>query len=204
MNFLVLISLIFSPFQTDDKPQKDIYVASISWHTGIIVPAEVFPDSIWPGTNYSKFEYLEIGWGDKDFYQTVKFNPWYAFKAIFWPTNTALHVYPLADNTMSNHYFDTKVVKLQVEEKELLRLRDFILSHFKFDDQGKLINSAEGIYYNSRFFTGSSKYFFPKNSNVWAAMGLKRAGVPIFPILYQTTGMVLNRADNFGKVVIDD
>ena len=207
---ILLYLFFFTPFIYTDEPRdikgdNTIYVASISWHTGIMVPAKSLPDSIWPeGYDYSKFPYLEIGWGDRDFYQHPDFNLWYAIKAIFWPTPTALHVFPFSPDNIPMNYVETKVVKLSVTEKELNDLTRFLLHHFKFNDKGKLIPLQDGLYYNSQFFAGSTKYYFPKNSNVWAAIGLKRAGFPFIPILYQTTEMVLNRADNFGEVIVDD
>ncbi|MGK7397571.1 MAG: DUF2459 domain-containing protein [Candidatus Cyclobacteriaceae bacterium M3_2C_046] len=194
--FLFLVAELFA-----QKEQHTIYVASISWHTGLLIPGEALPDSIWPGrTNFSQFEYLEIGWGDRDFYQHPKFNLWFAAKAIFWPTKTALHVFPLKDEAISMNYLG-KVVQLQVTDEELRALADFVLSSFQYTEQGKLIPLKDGIYANSQFFAGAKKYFFPKNSNVWAAKSLKKAGFKFAPILFQTTEMVLNRADNFGKIV---
>ncbi len=188
---------------TDEK-RHTIYVASISWHTGIIVPGYSIPDSLWPVQhNFSKFDYLEIGWGDRDFYQHPKFNLWYIIKAVLWPTPTALHIVPLKEENIEINYIDTKVVKLKITQKELNDLSHFLVSQFELNEQGKVIPLNEGFYINSQFFAGSGKYYFPKNSNVWAAKALKTAGFSFTPIFYQTTGMVVNKADNFGKVVVD-
>ena len=37
-------------------------------------------------------EYLEFGWGEWDFYQTMDFNLWQALKALFVPSKSVLHV----------------------------------------------------------------------------------------------------------------
>ncbi|HZM35285.1 MAG TPA: DUF2459 domain-containing protein [Burkholderiales bacterium] len=36
--------------------------------------------------------YVEIGWGDRDYYPAEGFNLWYAIKAIAWPSASVLHV----------------------------------------------------------------------------------------------------------------
>jgi len=168
------------------------------------VPGYSIPDSIWPAQhNFSKFDYLEISWGDRDFYQNQKFNLWFAFKAALWPTATVLHVLPLPKENIELNYLGTKMVELEVTRKELDNLTCFIVSQFKLNEQQKVIPLEEGLYLNSHFFEGSSKYYLPKNSNVWAARALKKAGFSFIPVLYQTTGMVTNRADNFGVVVVD-
>jgi hypothetical protein len=179
-----------------------IYVAKISWHTGLIVPTYTLPDSIWPAQfDISEYEYLEIGWGDRDYYQHPKFNIWYAFKALFWPTSTAIHILPLLERHIQPTYGSTKLVRLDINDSELDSLTRFLLSQFKLNENGKIIPLAQGFYQTSQFFAGSTKYFFPKNSNVWAAMALKRAGFKYTPIFFQTTGMVVNRADNYGEIV---
>ena len=196
--------LLFGLNEPKVEEKHTIYVASISWHTGIIVPGYSIPESIWPAQhNFSKFDYLEIGWGDRDFYQNQKFNLWFAFKAALWPTATALHVLPLPKENIELNYLGTKMVELEVTRKELDNLTCFIVSQFKLNEKQKVIPLEEGLYLNSHFFEGSSKYYLPKNSNVWAARALKKAGFSFIPVLYQTTGMVTNRADNFGIVVVD-
>lgn len=203
--FLWGIILFFSARELRGEEEHTIYVASISWHTGIIVPAAALPDSMWPAQHdYSKADYLEIGWGDRDFFQHPGFNLWYAFKAIFWPTKTALHVLPLhGDNILSN-YLNTTVVRLKISQESMDALSRFLVAHFELTDRGKAVPLKEGFYYTSQFFAGSAKYYFPKNSNVWAARALKCAGFPLTPIFYQTTGLVVNKAARFGEVVVED
>jgi len=202
--FLLLIGSPVTSTELTDEKRHTIYVASISWHTGIIVPGYSIPDSLWPVQhNFSKFDYLEIGWGDRDFYQNQNFNLWFAFKATLWPTATVLHVLPLPKENIELNYLGTKMVELEVTSKELDNLTCFLVSQFELNEQGKVIPLNEGFYINSQFFAGSGKYYFPKNSNVWAAKALKTAGFSFTPIFYQTTGMVVNKADNFGKVVVD-
>ena len=176
------IILFGSSHQRGEK-EHFIYVVSISWHTGIIVPGYAFPDSIWPdGHNLSRYDYLEIGWGDRDFFQHPGFNPWYAIKATFWPTSSALHILPLHGNYLARNY-DTKLVRLAISLEELEDLSGFIVSHLKLDDQGKVILLKKGWpYMHSRFFAGSKKYYFPKNSNVRAAQGLNEPCFTYTPI----------------------
>lgn len=202
--YIFLLSGLLLKAQEKTEEQHAIYVASISWHTGIVVPAYSLPDSIWPpGYDYSGPSYLEIGWGDRDFYQHRGFNIWYAFKATFWPTSSALHVNPLPENIQS-YYTNTRVVKIEVTEEQLNDISRYILEHFEFNEKGRFIPLEAGIYSDSQFFAGSTKYYFPKNSNVWVARALKRAGFSITPIFYQTTGWVLNKAEKFGKAVVDE
>lgn len=180
-----------------------IYVSSISWHTGIVVPGYALPDSLWSEDhNYATKSYLEIGWGDADFFSHEGFNLWYAFKAIFWPTSSVLHINPI-HGRIEDHYFDTDVVSIALNDEQLRRLSHYLVREFELDENGKLIPAAEGIYLGSNFYKGSSSYYFPNNSNVWAARAVKRAGFSIGPIWHQTTGSVLNKVQDFGDLVVE-
>ncbi len=203
MNKLLLIFLIstLSNIAVTNQEKHTIYVANISWHTAIIVPAKILPDSIWPaGHDYSQFNYLEIGWGDRDFYQDEGFNPLNAIKALFISTPTTLHVFPL--ESIENTYFNHYVVSLAINEKELEQLASFLLSHFQFNQDEKVIPLNNGLYYNSQFFAGSSQYHFPFNSNVWVARALKEAGFNLCPLRYQTTEWLIKKSIKWGEVVV--
>lgn len=196
--YMLLLILPVASAQEQRGSYHTIYVASISWHTGVIVPAYSLPDSLWPaGHVYPENAYLEVGWGDGDFFPNEGFNLWYALKAVFWPTPSLLHVNPLPED-LKNYYSGTRVVKIEVNDKALEELVHYLLGEFELDRDGVAIPAEQGLYSDSYFYQGSRSYYFPDNSNVWVARALKRTGFSISPIWYQTTGWVLNKAENFG------
>lgn len=206
LGLLCAILLLFAAqpgYSQEGSGDHIIYVSSISWHTGIVIPLYALPDSLWKeGPNHTENTYLEIGWGDKDFFTHEGFNFWYAFKAIFWPTSSALHVKPIY-RQIEAYYTDTNVVKIKMNDEQLQRLSLYLMEEFELDEDGKIIPAADGFYPDSRFYKGSSSYYFPNNSNVWVARAIKRAGFTIRPIWYQTTGRVLNKVEEFGTLVVE-
>ncbi|WP_143962882.1 DUF2459 domain-containing protein [Litoribacter populi] len=202
LTLLFLFILSFSSLQAEAE-KHIIYVSSISWHTGLVIPGDVLPDSIWSeGHDYGDAPYLEIGWGDADFYPHERFNLWYAFKAVFWPTSSVLHFKPIRRN-VEDHYFDTNVVKIELTDEQLHQLVLYLIEQLELDDNGKIIPATEGLYSNSHFYEGSSSYYFPNNSNVWVARAIREAGFSLRPIWLQTTGMVLNKVEDFGIRVVE-
>lgn len=186
----------------DLKEPPHYYISSISWHTSIVIPAGAFPENLWPTEHdFSDALYLEIGWGEADFYPSKRFNVWYALKSIFWPTASVLHIKPI-NMRVDEYYFETNVVKLEVEEDQFQGLLDYLVNSFETDANGKIIPATEGLYPGSHFFKGNEKYYFPKNSNVWAARALKGSGYSIRPMWYQTTQCLLNKAEDFGDKVV--
>jgi hypothetical protein len=206
LGFLCFVTFLFSapPGHTQEMSGNHvIYVSSISWHTGIVVPGYTIPDSLWKeGPLYGENTYLEIGWGDKDFFTHEGFNIWYAFKAVFWPTSSALHVNPIHQN-VEEYYRDTNVVKIEMNDKQFQKLRVFLVEEFELGMDGMIIPVADGFYPDSNFYKGSSSYYFPNNSNVWVARVIKRADYSIRPIWLQTTGCVINKVKDFGTLVVE-
>lgn len=211
MKLLVLICLpMFLLSGTPAHSQEDpgskhvIYVSSIGWHSGIVVPAYALPDSLWRGDlPYADDSHLEIGWGDADYFTHDGFNLWYALKAVFWPTASVLHINPI-QGKVEDYYSDTDVVRVDLSDEQLHRLSLYLVEEFELDENGKTIPAAEGFYPGSHFYKGSSSYYFPNNSNVWAARGIKRAGFPIGPIWHQTTGCLLNKVEDFGRRLAEE
>jgi hypothetical protein len=101
-----------------------------------------------------------------------------------------------------DYYFNTDVVSIELNDEQLRGLILYLVGEFELDETGKIIPVSEGLYPDSYFFKGSSSYYFPNNSNVWAARAIKEAGFSICPLWHLTTGCVLNKAENFGKLVV--
>lgn len=203
--FLVNIFLLLAPLTGAGQETENnhiIYISSISWHTGIVVPAYSLPDSLWPeGHEYADASYLEIGWGEADYYPQDGFSLWYGFKAVCWPTASVLHVNPLYGQP-EDYYVDTEVVRIKVNDEQLRRLISYLIEELELNEKGEAIPAEKGLYADSYFYKGSSTYFFPETSNVWAARALRRAGFSLSPIWYQNTGWLLNKAENCGKLVV--
>lgn len=198
---LFLLAHSTNAFQ-EQGSKNSIYVISISWHTGIVVPAASFPDTLWrEGHNYSDAQYLEIGWGDSDFFTQKKFNLWYALKSVFWPTPSAIQIKPIYQN-VEKFYTNTHVAKIEVHDEQLKQLIAYLVEELELDEDGKIL-PVTAVYGND-FYKSSSLYYFPKNSNVWAARALKRTGFSLRPIWYQTTGQVVKKAGKIGELIMEE
>lgn len=180
-------------------------MVSQGWHSGVVVPNNCIPDTLWPDQHdFSDYAYLQVGWGDKDFYQNQEgFNLWYGTKAVVWPTSSALQVMGLHQITNLQYYAD-ETVSVKVSQEGYLNLCQFLQEQFKQSDSSRFIALKDGLYQNSRFFLGSQSYYFPKNSNVWTARALKEAGIDITPIWYQTQKLLLNKVMKEGELLYSE
>ena len=185
--------------------QHQVYVVNQGWHTGLVISSGCLPDSLWPEAYpFDEYPHLQIGWGDKDFYQNQEgFNLWYAVKAAVWPTESAIQVVGLHKIT-NLQYYASQTIALQVSDEDFRELCHFLHSEFAINDSGKLIPLKDGLFGESRFFLGSRSYYFPRNSNVWTARALKQAGLDISPIWYQTQGALMRRVSKEGEIIYSD
>jgi uncharacterized protein (TIGR02117 family) len=181
-----------------------VYVVSQGWHTGLVLSSACLPDTLWPsGYRFDEYPYLQIGWGDLDFYSNEGFNLWYAVKAAVWPTPSGLQVVGL--HKLSNlQYYAAETVRLELDQASYQQICQFIQAEFALDSSGHFIPGKEGLFGESRFFLGERAYYFPRNSNVWTARALKQAGMDISPIWYQTQGSLMRRIKEEGELLYSD
>jgi len=201
---LIMVFITGMAQQPNENQQHTVYVSSISWHTGVVIPAYALPDSLWgEGVSFADTTYLEIGWGDADFFPSDRFNVWYALKAMFFPTASVMHVNPIFQ-PVEAYYYDSDVVRIEMTDEQLQGLSLFLIEEFELDEKGRVIPDADGFYPESQFYKSSSYYYFPNNSNVWAARAIRHAGFSLRPVWYQTTGWVLNKMEDFGQRIERD
>jgi hypothetical protein len=70
-----------------DEPLKTVYVVDHNnWHTGIVVRRQDIPDNLWPEHHdFTDFEYMEVEWGDRDYYRASEPTLWITMKAASMP-----------------------------------------------------------------------------------------------------------------------
>ena len=180
--------------QPEVQPERNIsvYVATQGWHTGFIVPtAELKSDMSFLAQRFGAVEYLEFGWGDKAYYQARENSTWLAIQALFWPTETVMHV--VAVPMHPPMYFpESKVIEIKLSANEFQSLRTYIRQSFYSDEQGQVIVLKKGLYGDSQFYQGQGKFYMQNTCNKWMAKGLKSAGMDISLWFKQTQDSIMS------------
>src|SRR6056297_518768 len=197
--FLLIKILIFSQFLSvaqqlqKEKNIHKIYVVKYEWHTGVIFERnealKFFPSL---QDDFSEFKFIEIGWGDKDFYMAEKETFWITFKAGMFPTKSALHVTALMNNP-EKHYKGLEMVIINLSEEDFIRLINYFNRSFALDENKNNIKLKDGLKENSLFYLSKERYHIFKTCNAWIARGLKRAGVPVHPFFALTSKNVMKQ-----------
>jgi uncharacterized protein (TIGR02117 family) len=172
--------------------QKKVYVVSHGWHTGFVIPAIDIQDKLpelkkrFPHANN-----IELGWGDKGFYQAKEITTGLTLRAIFWPTKSVVHAVAVPSDVQ--RYFSNSVIEtLCLNELEYLSLITFISNSFARNETDDVMPQKKGIYGNSQFYTGMGDYYLMNTCNKWTAKGIKSAGLDISPVFKLTAGSIMN------------
>ena len=170
----------------------DVYVVDHGWHTGFVIPSEKIK-SLLPmlKERFPDVPYMEIGWGDKGFYQTEEITTGLTISAIFWPTDTVVHTVGVP---VESEEFFTKstVLKLPISTGGFSSLMTFISGSFRKDDTGEIVELKKGIYGDSQFYEGVGNYYLMNTCNKWTAKGLRSSGLDISTVFKLTADSVMD------------
>ena len=156
-----------------------IYVVNHGWHTGLVVRRGDIPEGLWPEQRQAPpGEYLEIGWGEREFYQTRNPSLLQALGAALWPSPGVLHLVGF-NGPVSERFPYSEVIALHVDGAAMARLTHYISDAYERDAAGGVKRMGQGLYGDSRFFAGRENFHLFRTCNVWTARALRLAGCPV-------------------------
>ena len=190
-----------APAPSESEPHKTIYLVSHGWHAGIVLQRAEIPESIWPApVDFPYAQYLEVGWGDMDYYQTADPHMGLILKAALLPTASVLHI--VGFNGSVPAYFPySEIIRIELSSAGFEHLSRTIAASFATDEAGNTTSLGPGLYGNSRFYLSRETYHLFNTCNVWTARALRAAGLPITPVRAITTEDLMSQARKFGRVV---
>jgi len=183
----------YYPPKPGDSTNKTAYVVnSYGWHTSIVVAVADIDPSLHLYDAARDARYVEVGWGDESYYQATRTTSLMGMKALFWPTESVLHVV-LLDKDPARSFPDAKIVALELSEGGFNRLVEFIDSSFALDQNGQLIRLGRGLYGNSYFYRAEGTFYFFHTCNTWTADVIRASGYPITSFSVVTTDHVMKQ-----------
>jgi len=169
-----------------------IYIVSHGWHTGIIIPASDIQQRL-PQlkTRFASALFLEFGWGDRGFYQADEIGAGLVFSALFWPTESVIHIVAV-EVEVSSYFSTSDIIKICLNNKQYAALLDFITKSFYQNDQAELKQLGKGIYGSSQFYQGKGDYYLTNTCNKWTAKAFQSMGFDISPLFHLTADSVMD------------
>ena len=182
--YLLLLSGCVKPLNTYDQADqnqtdtKTVYIVKDEWHTGVILLKKDANPYIHSFDDFTNHKYIEMGWGDEEYYQAEKRTALMGVKALLLPTNSIIHVN--AFNIEPKIYFsNSEVIELKLSKIGFIRLIEFINDSFTLNEKKELIKLGVGFYKTSRFYHANGTFHIFNNCNTWIADAIHSSGFPI-------------------------
>ena len=183
------------------EARKTIWLVSHGWHAGIVLQRIGIPDGILPALRgFSDADYLEVGWGDRMFYQTPDPRMGLYLKAALMPTASVLHIVGFNGPVLA--YFPySEIIRIELPAAGFEQLVRAVAASFARDETGRVEPLGPGLYGNSRFYLSRESYHLFNTCNVWVARALRAGGLPIASARALSGDNLMTQARRFGVVV---
>jgi len=158
-----------------------VHVVRHGWHSGLVIRRDQIPPEAWP--EHARFpagRFLEVGWGDRAFYQSPDAGIRLALEASLASGGSVLHVGAF-DRTPAEHFAHAEVIPVVLSARGADALARFVARAYARDEAGRAIDLGPGLYPGSRFYAATGRYWLLYTCNTWIAEGLRAAGCPITP-----------------------
>jgi uncharacterized protein (TIGR02117 family) len=177
-------SMSFSRGSCVEAPQDNdraIHVVNLGWHTGIVISAASAPRTLRELLpEFDAAPWVEIGWGDSDFYRASGYSVWAGIRAAFFSRGAALHVSGIA--TPPAEYFrQAEVVELRISECGFDALVERVVDTVARDSAGRPITLGPSLYGSGHFYTATGDFSLWNSCNSWVARLLFAAGCEVKP-----------------------
>jgi uncharacterized protein (TIGR02117 family) len=162
------------------NPTRSVYIIQHDWHTGLAWSQQglvkIGPEA------WRHAPYVEVGWGDRDFYYAGDKSIITMLKAFFLPTPSAIHVVGFAEPPAA-YFKELHIWRLDLSEPGFTNLVSYALTTFSRDRKGDRLPPlpGNGQYGVSNFYAAVPQYGFWLTCNAWTANALNAAGVPACP-----------------------
>jgi uncharacterized protein (TIGR02117 family) len=187
------------PVLAQEEPRY-IYVVRHEWHTGLVIKYDDIDSRLWPEKDdFPDALYLEVGWGDRDFYQTPRAGLGILLQAALKSPASVLFVVGLP--TAVTRYFPyADILEIPLSQRGLEELVRFIHTTYKRDASGQTIPLGSGHNHrHSMFYLAEGDYSLFNTCNSWISQALQAAGLPMKTAL--RAGRVMSQAQRYGRII---
>lgn len=173
---------------------RRVWVAHDSWHAAVIIRAVDLPSGKLPEQrDFPGAEFLEISWGDADYFPAPDSGIFGAIKAALWSSGSVIHIVGFGGD-IAKAYPNAQIIEIALPDKGFHRLSTFISDDFARTDSTKPATASPGLFPHSRFYPAKSQFSALRTCNTWIAEAFKAAGLPVrttFVITASTLGSQL-------------
>jgi uncharacterized protein (TIGR02117 family) len=186
------------------EPSASIYVIGQGWHVGLAVRRADIPQGLVPeSADFPAADYLELGWGERDYYQADDPGLWLTLKAGLWPTASVLHVVGIR-GALIDRFGGFEILRLDVAHSGVAGLAAFIHKSFARDGAAKATPIGLGWGRDSLFYPAHGTFHMFNTCNTWTARALEAAGYPMGTLKPFTADQLMTKVRRFAPPASPD
>jgi uncharacterized protein (TIGR02117 family) len=183
------------------QDEVPIYLIRHGWHTGIAIRSADISIAIWPeALDFPQAQYLEVGWGEADFYQARRFDLLLALKAALLPNPSVLHVAGMP-GPVQDFFVGEEIVELRVSRDGLRGLVRYIYDSYERPAGGRTTAIGPGLYEDSRFYPARGHFYLFNTCNSWTVSALRAAGLVVPGFAAASSSQLMAWGRSHGSVV---
>ena len=166
-----------------DERAITIWVLDHGWHTAIVVRRADVARALWPEVvdDFPAAAFIEVAWGDRDFYMATPATVWMAIKAAVLANVSVLHVVGFT-TPIAVYFAESQIVELRLSRRGFDAMTRFISDEYQRDGEGRPARLQRGLYGSSWFYAARSSYHLFNTCNTWVARALRAAGLSVTPV----------------------
>jgi len=164
-----------------DETAVTISVLDHGWHTAIVVRRADVDRALWPEVDdFPEATFIEVAWGDREFYMARPATLWLAIKAAFLASGSVLHVVGFSA-PIAVYFPEAEIVELRLSRRGFDAMTRFIHEEYQRDREDRALRLERGLYGSSWFYAARSRYHLFNTCNTWIARALSMAGLAVTP-----------------------
>lgn len=175
--------------------ERGVVLVNIGWHVGVVLRIDetlrrampelaAFPDA----------DHVEIGWGDRDFYQAENPGPLTTLSAALVPTDAVIHLHAFS-GPVKDRFAASELLEVPLSDQEFAGLFGHVHASFDRGDGVKTEPLGPGLYKGtSWFYKANGAFSLARTCNTWVAEALAAAGLDIEPSGIITASGVMDAA----------
>jgi uncharacterized protein (TIGR02117 family) len=181
-------------------PVVAVYLVAHDMHSGIAVRRVDIPAGLWPESrDFPQADYLEVGWGDRDYYYGRNQSWGAALRAALGSDNpSVLHIAGVR-GPLTENFPASEIIEIKLPRDGFERLVRYIQGAYDRAGAPAAAPLGPGLYGDSRFYPAWESFNLLRTCNVWTARGLRGAGLPVRDSI--TKEGLMSQAREIGKVV---
>lgn len=180
----ILLSLLLIPVEKANCADTlEVFVIQQEYHTGISLKAADVNLSVWSEcAEFKSSTWVDVGWGERKYYQSPDSNPLLAVKAIAMPNPSVMRIEGYSKHP--NIYLSgCPSMRILLTREQFDRLCAVFHNAYARDRNGNIVETSGNAQY--KFYSAKGSYHLMNTCNTWVARAFRKAGlnVQIFGIM---------------------